>query len=126
MFPFLGGMLSGLLGSGAGSAAASGLGGMAGGAAGNLAGIGEMASAGGLIAPASGKGDPPANPVLNSGGANAGTPQSGSPGGMGQAPAQGQSPLMQPITPVNDPLMSSNSLLNGIGGPLKQFFGMGG
>ena len=145
MFPFLSGMLSGLLGSGAGGAAASGLGGMAlggmsGGPTGNLAGIGEMASAGGqtVPAPANGRemggngvqmveGEFLTNPFKSNASNGQGTPQSGSPGGMGQAPTQGQSPLMQlPTMNGQDPLMSSNSLLNGIGGPMKQFFGMGG
>lgn len=150
MFPFLGGMLSGLLGSGAGSAAASGLGGMAAngmgsGAAGNLAGIGQMAGSGQQFgaggAPVAKAAFSPDGVALRGdngellnlgqnapgGGNAAGTPQSGSPGGMGQGPTQGQSPLMQlPTMNGQDPLMSSNSLLNGIGGPMKQFFGMGG
>lgn len=37
----------------------------------------------------------------------------------------GGMPMVQ-ANPGNDPLMSSSSLLNGIGGPLKQFFGFGG
>ena len=118
MFPFaipaVGGMMQGLLGSGAAS------GGMA-----NLVGQGANAASGiGLSNSA------PNMATLVGQSANEVSKMGMMPnaGGMtttGQNQQNTQMPMVQ-ANPSGDPLMSKNSLLNGIGGPLMQFFGMGG
>ena len=118
MFPFaipaVGGMMEGLLGSGAAS------GGMA-----NLVGQGANAASGiGLSNSA------PNMATLVGQGANEVSKMGLMPnaGGMtttGQNQQNTSMPMVQ-ANAGNDPLMSKNSLLNGIGGPLKQFFGFGG
>ena len=99
MFPaFLGSMMQGLMGGGAGAAGGgmlSGIPGMVSDAANAVGKVSQMPGMGGLQMPG------------------------------GQQGQQGGAPMVQ-ANPAADPLMSSNSLLNGIGGPLKQFFGMGG
>lgn len=116
MFQFLPAMMNGLLGSGALGSTAAGVNNAANAVSGAVGGAsGEMPSIASIV-------NQGADAVSKIG-------QMPTVGGMsgqnGSAPQLGNMPMIQPDA-ANDPLMSKNSLLNGIGGPISQFFGMGG